>query len=180
MKIIIFDTETTGLLLPSTAPIEKQPRIIELGIITVEHGQMTHMKNWLFDPGCEISAEITKITGITNDDLKGKPKFRECLVEIEHYFSGSDLGFCHNAPFDTGMLKTELALLQHAGFPWPKNMVCTAQEYAAVLGYRPSLKQLYELAMGKKLEQTHRAMDDAYAVYEILKADDSLKELHGL
>lgn len=176
MKVIIFDTETTGLLLPSGAPIEKQPRIIELGIVVVQDGHIAHKKNWMLNPGQQISAEITKITGITNDDLADKLPFKDHLTEIEHYFSGSDFGVCHNAPFDTGMLKTELQLLGHTTFPWPDAMICTAQEYAAVLGFRPSLKVLYKNIIGVDLEQTHRASDDAYAVYEILKKDNSLPD----
>lgn len=175
MKAVIFDTETTGLLLPSSAPLQKQPRIIELGIVVVTDGKITGEHNWLIDPECEITEEITKITGITNDDLKGKPKFRELLGEIEEVFGGSDLGFAHNAPFDVGMIENELKLIGRTGFPWPAQILCTAQEYTALMGKRPRLIHLYEKIMGVPLAQTHRALDDAKAVFEILQKDKFLE-----
>lgn len=179
MKAVIFDTETTGLLLPSSAPLEKQPRIIELGIVVVEDGKKTGEHNWLIYPECEISAEIIKITGITNEDLQGKPLFRQLLAEIEEVFGGSDLGIAHNAPFDVGMLTNELARCGRTGFPWPTEIICTAQEYTPMMGKRPRLIHLYEKVMGRPLAQTHRAVDDAMAVFEILEKDEFFKQLAG-
>lgn len=179
MKVVIFDTETTGLLLPSSAPLEKQPRIIELGIVVVEDGKKTGEHNWLIYPECDISAEITKITGITNDDLKGKPLFRQLLAEIEEVFGGSDIGIAHNAPFDVGMLTNELKLCAREGFPWPTEIICTAQEYTPMFGKRPRLIHLYEKVMGRPLAQTHRAIDDAMAVFEVLEQDKFFNQLIG-
>lgn len=171
MKAVIFDTETTGLLLPSSAPLEKQPRIIELGVVVVEDGVLTSQYNWLINPGCEISEEITKITGITNADLEGKPTFSQLLGEIDFAFLGSDYGFAHNAPFDTTMISNELRLINRGWFYWPTTMICTAQEYTHVMGKRPRLIQLYEHVMGVPLKQTHRALDDAMAVFEVLNKE---------
>lgn len=177
MKCVIFDTETTGLLMPSAAPIEKQPRIIELGVVVVEDNELVAEHNWLINPEQEISEEITKITGITNADLVGKPLFRQLLAEIEEVFAGAEFGFAHNAPFDTGMLNTELLLCSRTGFPWPKEIICTAQEYTHVMGKRPKLLQLYEHIIGRPLAQTHRAIDDAVALWEVLKKDDFISKL---
>lgn len=178
MKAIIFDTETTGLLLPSSAPLEKQPRIIELGAILVSTetgivGELTQLIN----PEMEISAEITKITGITNEDLVGKPTFKEYLPTLRAFFDGADMLICHNAPFDSGMLRNDLKRAGCDDFPWPAETICTAQEYTPVVGKRPRLLQLYEIIMGKPLAQTHRALDDAMAVYEILDKDKFFSQL---
>ena len=178
MKAIIFDTETTGLLLPSSAPLEKQPRIIELGAILVSTetgiiGELTQLIN----PEMEISAEITKITGITNEDLVGKPTFKEYLPTLRAFFDGADMLICHNAPFDSGMLRNDLKRAGCDDFPWPAETICTAQEYTPVVGKRPRLLQLYEIIMGKPLAQTHRALEDAMAVYEILDKDKFFSQL---
>lgn len=178
MKAIIFDTETTGLLLPSSATLEKQPRIIELGAILVSTetgiiGELTQLIN----PEMEISAEITKITGITNEDLVGKPTFKEYLPTLRAFFDGADMLICHNAPFDSGMLRNDLKRAGCDDFPWPAETICTAQEYTPVVGKRPRLLQLYEIIMGKPLAQTHRALDDAMAVYEILDKDKFFSQL---
>jgi len=177
MKAIVFDTETTGLLLPASAPLESQPRIIELGIVVIIDGKLESKHNWLINPECEISAEITKITGITNEDLVGKPFFRQLLGEIEEVFGGSDYGFAHNAPFDVGMISNELKRCERTGFPWPTEVICTAQEYTHKLGFRPTLKKLYESIIGTPLEQTHRAIDDAVAVWEILEKDQFITSM---
>jgi len=172
MKAVIFDTETTGLLLPSTAPIEKQPKIIELGAVAVNESGVIAELSQLINPGQEITAEITKITGITNKDLIDKPTFTEFLPRLKEFFSGSDTLICHNAPFDVGMLRNDLLRAGCNDFPWPADTLCTAQEYTAAMGKRPRLVELYERIIGRPLMQTHRALDDAMAVYEILLKDD--------
>jgi len=176
-RTVIFDTETTGLLMPSSVPLEKQPRIIELGLIVVEDRVKVAEYNWLINPECQITPEITKITGITNEDLKDKPLFRELLGEIEEAFGVADYGFAHNAPFDLGMLKNELARCGRTGFPFPKEMICTVQEYHHLFGKRPKLTALYELIIGRPLAQTHRALDDAMAVFEILEKENIFMQL---
>lgn len=180
MKAIIFDTETTGLLLPSSAPVEKQPKIIELGAVAVSESGVLSELSQLLNPGQEISAEITKITGLTNEDLVGKPTFAEFLPQLKEFFAGADMLICHNAPFDTGMLKNDLIRAACEDFPWPDTILCTAQEYTPLMGKRPKLLALYEHIMGKPLAQTHRALDDAMAVYEILVQDKFFEQLLGV
>ena len=175
MKAIIFDTETTGLLLPSSAPVEKQPKIIELGAIAVSESGVLGELSQLLSPG----QEITKITGITNEDLVGKPTFAEYLPQLKEFFAGSDMLICHNAPFDTGMLKNDLIRAACEDFPWPNTIICTAQEYTPVLGHRPKLLTLYERIIGVPLAQTHRALDDARAVHEVLVKDKFFEQIGG-
>lgn len=179
MLAIVFDTETTGLLLPSTVPLEKQPKIIELGLIVADDGKIIKEFDWLINPGCEISAEITKITGIKNEDLVGKSSFKELLPDIKEAFSGCEIGIAHNAPFDVGMLKNELKRAGCDDFPWPADIVCTVAEYLPQFGKRPKLTALYEKVMGKPLAQTHRASDDAKALFEVLDKDEFFKKLKG-
>lgn len=172
-KIIIFDTETTGLLQPAVVELSKQPKIIELGCIVIEDGKETSRYSQLVNPEEQISAEITKITGITNEMLEGKPFFRQVLADLEEVFAGADELVCHNAPFDVGMLKNELLRCAGTGFPWPAKITCTVQEYRHEFGGKyPRLVNLYEKKLGRKLEQKHRAVDDCEAVLDILNADD--------
>lgn len=171
MISIVLDTETTDLLLPKSAGLDKQPRIIELAFARVEDGKIVSQHEWLLDPECEISETITKITGIKPEDLVGKPKFREVLGDIEEAIAGADTLICHNAPFDSGMLANELERCARTGFPWPKNVMCTVQEFHHLKGRRLKLTQLYEMKLGKALQQSHRAMDDVMALVEILQAE---------
>lgn len=167
MISIILDVETTGLLLPRTADIKKQPRIIELAFARIEDGKVVSEHEWLLDPECELPAIITKITGVKPEDLVGKPKFREILGEVEEAISGADQLITHNAPFDTGMLITELELCARTGFPWPETIICTVAEHMHLKGRRLKLTELYEMCFDRKLEQKHRALDDVRALVEI-------------
>jgi DNA polymerase-3 subunit epsilon len=180
MRIAIFDTETTGLTLPSIAPLEKQPRIIELGVVLVEGGEFLSSHNWLINPGELITEEITKITGITNNDLDGKPTFEALLDEITEVFYGCEIGIAHNAPFDTAMISSELKRCLASHDFLPHEMICSVQEYVHVFGKRPKLTELYERYVGKPLLQTHRASDDAMAVYEALKADNFFEKIGAI
>lgn len=177
--IIIFDTETTGLPLPKSAPLEKQPRIIELGALKIDASGELGSISQLINPGIEISAEITKITGITPEQLVGQPTFVDFLPSLKEFFTGSEVLIAHNAPFDLKLLKLDLERAGCSDFPVPPEAVCTVQEYHPVLGFRPKLTNLYEHFMGEPLMQTHRALDDVRALHAALTKDDFYNKMFG-
>ena len=166
--MIIFDLETTGLLAPSCSPLEKQPKIIEIGAYNVTNEDSISQ---LINPNEKLVPKITKITGIKDEELLGKPTFKDFLPTLAAFFQGSKTVIAHNAPFDCGVLRVELERCGDLDFPWPKRTVCTVQEYRAKFGYRPKLGQLYKKLTGEKLNQTHRAIEDVMALYEALKQD---------
>ena len=179
-RIFVFDTETTGLPLPKRVPLDKQPRIVELGIVIFEGSTIIQEVAQSLDPKVFITPEITKINGATNENRKGLPTFAEFLPTMVDYFSGCDVLVAHNAPFDVQMLAMELDRISHVtnlNFPWPPTILCTVQEYYHHFGFRPSMQKLYEHIMGKPLEQTHRALDDAKALTEILITDNFSERL---
>jgi len=176
-RVIIFDTETTGLLKPSSAPLEKQPKIIELGALAVNLSGVLGELSQLLDPEQEIDPKITKITGIKQEQLEGQPTFLEFYPRLKEFFAGADFMICHNAPFDHGMLQNELrrhGLLEDFPMPTP---ICTVQEYMCLFGRRAKMTEVYERLCGRPLAQTHRALDDVTALYEILLEDKLLEKL---
>lgn len=179
MRCVIFDTETTGLLMPMYTPLDKQPKIIELGSLVVEDGKIIREYSQLVNPGEPLDSKITKITGLTDEDLVRAPEFRKILDEVESVFANCDFLIAHNAPFDVGMLSNELLRCARTGFPWPANTMCTVQEYSHLFGKRGTLQVLYYHIMGYDLHQTHRALDDARAVYEILVKDGFFDRPYG-
>jgi DNA polymerase III epsilon subunit-like protein len=180
MRFAILDTETTGLTAPSVQDIEKQPRIIELGLAIVE-GTEVFQHNWLINPEEQLSAEQSKHAGgITNAMLEKSPTFREVLSEIEEAFGASEMLICHNAPFDVAMLHYELQRCGRTGFPWPAITVCTVQEYQHEFGHRPKLTDLYERKLGRPLAQTHRAIDDVMALVEILQHEQFFETMEAI
>jgi DNA polymerase-3 subunit epsilon len=110
MREIIFDTETTGL----DARLE---RIIEIGAVELENrfptGRTFHV---YLDPKKPIDPEATRIHGITDADVKGKPLFAD-IIDDFLAFVGDGRLVAHNAGFDQGFLNAELARLDRAPLP---------------------------------------------------------------
>lgn len=170
MRAIILDTETTGLLVPG-APLEQQPRIIELAMLVLRDAEIVDRFEWLFNPGHPLDPQITKITGLTDADLADKPTFEMRQKAVQFVLMGADLIVAHNAPFDMGMLTNDFLRCGVAPLPIRGTVECTVQNYMHLFGRRPRLTELYEKIVGKPLQQTHRAMGDCLALYEILVKD---------
>lgn len=171
MRAIILDTETTGLLVPG-APLDQQPKIIELAILVTRDGEIIDRFEWLFNPGHPLDPQITKITGLTDADLAGKLGFEPFHKSVAFVLVGADVIVAHNAPFDMGMLTNEFKRCGVDPLPISATVECTVQNYYHLFGRRPRLTELYEKILGKPLAQTHRAMDDCRALYEILVKDN--------
>lgn len=170
--MIIWDTETTGLLLPSVARAEDQPRIIDFAAVKLDPltGEERGRIEFLLNPECALPSEITKITGLTDDDLKKQPTFATVFNAITNFFLGEVSMLAHNLPFDKGLLYWELVRLgAETAFPWPPRQLCSVQLFADEFGGKgPKLTALYESVMGIKLEQKHRAMADVEALVDIV------------
>jgi DNA polymerase III subunit epsilon len=108
MRQIILDTETTGLY------PEQGHRIIELAAVEVVNRRTTgNTIHFYIDPEREIDAAASQVHGMTWDDLKGKPKFRDVAAEFLDFARDAEW-VIHNAPFDVAFLDVELRL---AGLP---------------------------------------------------------------
>lgn len=171
--MLCFDTETTGLTLHPNADLTKQPRMIEFGgaLVDMKTGEIVEELVTLIDPEMEIEAVITKITGLTNEDLKGSQKFIEVLPQLRHMFEQAAVVVAHNLPFDRAIMKCELMRANVLDFPWPSRELCTVGAYKEFFGRNPKLTELYEFVIGKPLEQTHRALDDVHAMIEIVQKE---------
>jgi DNA polymerase-3 subunit epsilon len=104
MRQIIIDTETTGL------DPKQGHRIIELAALEIVDRRATgRAVQFRLDPEREIDAGATEVHGMTWEDLKGKPRFRDVVAEFVDFARGADW-VIHNAPFDIGFLDAELRL----------------------------------------------------------------------
>lgn len=168
--IIIFDTETTGLLLPEGAPLENQPKIIELAAIKIdEDGNEVDRLEMLINPIIPLPAIITKITGIKDEDLVSKPTFDFYVGELIEFFTGVHTVIAHNVSFDMGMLINDLkratALDQ---FPLPQRRICTVEATHHLFNKRLNLTKAYRHYTGKDPAETHRAMGDVLTLKELV------------
>ena len=100
MRLIILDTETTGL-----SPAEG--RIVEIAAVEMLDGKLTGREfHHLLNPEHPISEEITEITGINDAMVAGKPTFAD-IAQAFIDFVGNDKLVVHNAEFDRAFLDFE-------------------------------------------------------------------------
>jgi DNA polymerase III subunit epsilon len=171
--LLVFDTETTGLPLHPNAPLIKQPKIIEFGGILLLNGEEVEEISFLVDPQESLSEEIIKITGITDDDLRGQLPFSARVEELKKLFERCAGCAAHNLPFDKTMMVNDLRRCgQETNFPWPGREMCTVGIYKEQWGRNPKLTELYANIMGKPLAQTHRALGDVRALVEIIQEEE--------
>ena len=96
-EMVCFDIETTGLS-------NRTCKIIEIGAVKIKAGKITDKFNIFVDPECPIPEEITRLTSITEEDVKGAPKEREAIEQFLD-FVGDELLIAHNANFDIGFIR---------------------------------------------------------------------------
>lgn len=167
MKIVLYDTETTGLLKPNAVDVKEQPYIIEFyGCrIDSETFEIEKEVETFIKPPVPISDEITKITGITGDMVHNAPAFADVYPELCDLYEGARCLVAHNASFDVSMLANELIRIDKLiHFPWPVNHICTVERTYNIKGYRLNLQALHEHLFGEGFKDAHRAKIDVFAL----------------
>ena len=165
---VVFDIETTGLS-------KEKEMITEIGAVKVADGKIIDRFSTFVNPQRPISAEITKLTGITDDMVKDAPTIENVLPEFLKFCEDTVL-VAHNASFDTGFIRiaaerTGLGELHHT-------VVDTLELARALL---PELnKHKLDIVceyLGVTLNGHHRAVNDAEATAEVfIKFLDMLAE----
>lgn len=171
-RYIIFDLETTGL----SAATE---RIIEIGAVKVENGEISESFDLFVDPEKTITPEITRLTSITNEMVAGAPKEAEALEQFFRFCDGCDILVAHNADFDMGFLR---AAIRRCGREEDPVQIDTLVMARAMY---PELKKHKLDTIAERLGVTqkhhHRADDDARVLAEIfLKMVQKLVEDAGI
>ncbi|MBI1360643.1 MAG: DNA polymerase III subunit epsilon [Alphaproteobacteria bacterium] len=110
MREVVFDTETTGLE-PAAGD-----RIVEVGCVELVNYLPTGREFQIYiNPERPVSEATVRITGITNEVLRGKPPFSHPdVVDRLMEFFGDDPIVAHNADFDRMFLNAELTRLGRA------------------------------------------------------------------
>ncbi len=155
----IVDVETTG-----GSPFFN--RVIEIGLLRVEKGEVVERYQTLLNPEMEIPEFITKMTGITQQDADSAPKFADLAEEILSKFEDA-IFVAHNSQFDYGFLKEEFRRLDLT-FSMPQ--LCTVRLSRAL--YKDfkhhNLTALIE-RYNFECENRHRAFDDAKVLWDFLQ-----------
>jgi len=156
---VVLDFETTGLS-PAV------DRIIEIGAVRLENGQITDELSLLCDPGVPLKPKITEITGITDLMLRGKETPAEGVKKLLA-FIGDCAVAAHNAPFDISFLAAECARIGesfHA--PVMDTLIFARRLHPDWRSYK--LGALCR-QLGVSLKNAHRAVHDAAATAQCLQ-----------
>lgn len=155
----VVDVETTGLS-PS------RNRIIEIAIVKVENLKVTDKLSYLINPQTYIPPFITSLTGISNDDVYGAPKFSEIVDEIISFIDKTILT-AHNFPFDSSFLNSEFMI---SGRDFESGHSCCTLKIARSIYPTLKSKSLSSVAQSLNLKNhnEHRALGDAEITAKIL------------
>ena len=162
LPLAVIDVETTGL-------DSETERIIEIGIIRFEDGEVVDTYGQLIDPEREVPEEVVELTGIEPEDLEGKPVFAEVADEIHARLQGVGL-VAYNLSFDKGFVENEL---NRCGLDWPEEAPTLDPLIFARQFYKNlRRKNLGTIAdkLGIPLEEAHRATHDAEVAGHVLYA----------
>lgn len=157
--IVVFDLETTGL-------DAETDRIIEVGAIKLKGLEPVAQFSTLVKTDIELTDDIVKITGITQDMLEGQPAIEAVLPKFLEFIEGSIL-VAHNAEFDVSMVRAACSRVG-IDLEWP--CFCTLKMARELL---PDLenKKLDTIAnhYGLTFEARHRSVGDVKVTVGVLR-----------
>ncbi len=170
-KMAVLDTETTGL-------DASKERIIELALLVVDVDlgtglplRISAVYDELEDPGKPIPPEAGRVTGITDDMVRGKRLDDERIAAL---MQGVQLVVAHNARFDRGFVEQRLPLF--AAVPW----ACSLADLDWSSQGRGSAKLeflAHELGL---FYDAHRAEMDCHALLAVLAQPLPVAGITGL
>ena len=163
--LVVFDLETTGL------DIVKD-RIIQLSFIKVFPDGKEERGNYMINPECHILPIITQLTGISDEDVKDKPTFKQLAKTLEEKFTGCDFAGFNSNYFDIPLLAEEF-LRAGIDFDFSKCRLIDACTIFKKMERR-NLASAYKFYCGRKMEddfEAHRADQDTEATYRVLMGE---------
>jgi len=175
--LAFFDLETTGIKVATD-------RIVEICIFKLNPDGTTKIKTKRINPEMPIPAEVIAIHGITDEDVKDAPKFREVAHELAQFLENCDLAGYNSNHFDIPLLVEEF-LRTDIEFDLKGRRFVDVQNIFHRMEPR-NLFAAYQFYCNKELENAHSAEADTIATYEILKAqldryrETSIKDRKGV
>lgn len=171
-RLLIFDTETTGLSYQQDQIIEFAAVVVEKQGIVREYDQLISLL-----PGTTIPEEITRLTGITNEAVAQRGISKELLAkDIADMVSGNTLLLAYNAHFD--LCFTYYHLMKH-GNPavlQGKDKLDLLTVYKDRHSYPHKLKNAIDVyGLSDKVVNSHRAVDDVLATVTVMEAMEQEK-----
>lgn len=158
---VFLDIESTGVW-------PEKDRIIEIAMIKVFPDGNEEVFETRIDPEMKIPAESQAIHGIKDEELVGKPKFKEAAPKIVKMLEGCDLGGFGLERLDIHILAKEF---KRVGLEFDFGL-CNLLDAQKIFVYKEkrNLSAAHEFYLKKPLENAHSALADARASLEVFKA----------
>lgn len=127
-------------------------------MVKVRQGKVVSEYSVLINPLQSMDKYVSKLTGITDEDLKDAPEFDEVAPDMLDFLEDS-IFVAHNATFDYTYLRTEF---KRAGIDYNADQVCTL-DLSRKLFPKEESYSLGKLSrsLGIEVEDRHRALGDA-------------------
>lgn len=159
--IVFFDLETTGV---DTAT----DRIVEISLVKIGVDGSKSVKTRRINPERHIPEEATEVHGITDEDVKDEPTFRQIAKSLAQYIEGCDFGGFNSNRFDLPMLVEEF-MRAGVDVDFRKRKFIDVQNIFHRKEQR-TLVAAYKFYCDKDLANAHSAEADTLATYEVLEA----------
>ena len=176
-RLVLFDTETTGLICSRDEIIEFAAVVVELvdgtPTITREYDELVALS-----PGGFVPPKIEQLTGISTQDLRerGLSKTRVCR-DIAELMAGNTLLLAYNAHFDLSFL---FYLLLRSGDPAilkGKDKLDLLTVYKDRRPYPHKLCSAIDAyGLSGKVVNSHRAVDDVIATVAVMEEMEKEKD----
>lgn len=159
--IVFLDLETTGIKVATD-------KIVEICMLRQNTDGSTKIKTLRINPEMPIPPEVTAIHGISNEDVKDCPVFRQVAGEIAQFMENCDLAGYNSNHFDIPLLVEEF-LRADLDFDLRGRRFVDVQNIFHRMEPR-NLAAAYRFYCNRELINAHSAEADTVATYEILKA----------
>lgn len=178
MKILVFDTETTGFLNKKDPSLDAQPYIIQFAGILWELKDWKYSelerKNIFIKPPISIPYWASQVHHIYDIDVKDAPVMSEQIEEIMNFLWQADAIIWHNIEYDEDMIKVELKRLEKLHLYTPDQVICTMKTTVDFCALRwnwlrfkyPKLGELYKKLFWEYFVWAHDAMVDVEATHQ--------------
>jgi DNA polymerase-3 subunit epsilon len=159
--IIFFDLETTGT-------DNAKDRIIEIALVKLNPNGERDSYVKRLNPGMPIPPESTAIHGISDDDVRDAPTFKQIAHGLYEWMKHCDLGGYNSSKFDIPLLAEEF-LRAGINVDFTDRHMVDVQQIFFKMESR-SLSAAYAFYCNKKMENAHSAEADILATIEVLEA----------
>jgi DNA polymerase-3 subunit epsilon len=159
--IIFFDLETTGVDVA-------RDRIVEIACVKIFPDGKRDRYIKRINPGMPIPAEATRVHGISDEDVKNCPTFKQVAHVLYEWMKGCDFGGYNSSKFDIPLLAEEFLRLDIQVDFTERSMVDVQQIFFKMESR--TLAAAYNFYCNKQLENAHQAEADVNATIEVLEA----------